>query len=117
LRDHRCPPPPLLSRHGRRRDPAVMTDQTLPIADTPDALTASWVTDALRAGGHLEDVSVSAVVQTPVGTGQMCDSVRLTLTYDGPTDAPPTVIAKLPAADETSRATALSLRSYENEVR
>ena len=47
----------------------------------------------------------------------MCDSVRLSLTYDRPTDAPPTVIAKLPAADETSRATALSLRSYENEVR
>ena len=39
------------------------------------------------------------------------------LTYDRPTDAPPTIVAKLPAADETSRATALSLRSYENEVR
>ena len=39
------------------------------------------------------------------------------LTYDRPTDAPATIVAKLPAADETSRATALSLRSYENEVR
>jgi aminoglycoside/choline kinase family phosphotransferase len=47
----------------------------------------------------------------------MCDSVRLTLRYDRATDAPETVIAKLPAADETSRATALALGSYENEVR
>ena len=94
-----------------------MTDQLLPIADTPVALTAGWVTDALRSAGVIEGVAVTAVDQTPVGTGQMCDSVRLRLTYDGPTDGPATVIAKLPAADETSRATALSLRSYENEVR
>ncbi len=54
---------------------------------------------------------------TPVGTGQMCDSARLELTFDRATDAPTTVVAKLPAADPTSRATALSLRSYEIEVR
>ena len=94
-----------------------MSESTISIADTPEALTASWLTEALRAAGHLDQASVTEVVQTPVGTGQMCDSVRLTLRYDAPTDAPPTVIAKLPAADETSRATALSLRSYENEVR
>ena len=94
-----------------------MTDQLLPIADTPEALTAGWVTDALRASGRLAGASVVGIEQTPVGTGQMCDSVRLGLRYDGPTDAPSTIIAKLPAADETSRATALALRSYENEVR
>jgi hypothetical protein len=37
--------------------------------------------------------------------------------YDRPTDAPSSVVAKLPAASETSRATAKALRSYENEVR
>jgi hypothetical protein len=47
----------------------------------------------------------------------MCDSLRLTLSYDGPTDAPATMVAKLPAADETSRNTALSLGSYTKEVR
>ncbi len=96
------------------------------IAHTPEALTADWVTEALRAGGHLGDGRVTAVTPSPVGTGQMCDSVRLALRYDGPAGdasgagAPPppaTLVAKLPAADETSRATALSLRSYENEVR
>jgi aminoglycoside/choline kinase family phosphotransferase len=47
----------------------------------------------------------------------MCDCVRLTIRYHRPTDAPSTIVAKLPAADETSRATAKSLRSYESEVR
>ncbi|MCU1357916.1 MAG: Phosphotransferase enzyme family protein [Acidimicrobiales bacterium] len=90
----------------------------VPIADTPEQLTAPWVTAALRAGGHLaEGRSVTSVELTPVGTGQMCDSVRLGLAFDGPTDAPASIVAKLPAASEASRATALALRSYENEVR
>lgn len=90
---------------------------TVPIADTPEALTPAWLTDALAAGGHLGDARVVAAEVTPVGTGQMCDSVRVALTYDGHTGAPPTLVAKQPAADPTSRATALSLRSYEKEVR
>ncbi|MCU1393943.1 MAG: Phosphotransferase enzyme family protein [Ilumatobacteraceae bacterium] len=90
---------------------------TIPIADTPDALTPDWLTAALGASGRLAGAVVVAAELTPVGTGQMCDSVRISLQYDQPTDAPSTVIAKLPAADETSRATAKALRSYENEVR
>lgn len=82
------------------------------IADTPEALTPDWLSAAL--GLPVTGVDVAAV-----GTGQMCDSMRLTLTYGtgAPAGAPVTVIAKLPAADETSRATALQLRNYENEVR
>lgn len=87
------------------------------IADTPDALTPAWLTDALAHGGHLDGARVRDVHVTPVGTGQMCDSVRLQLTFDKPTEAPSTIVAKLPAADPTSRGTALSLRSYEIEVR
>ena len=87
------------------------------IADTPGALTPEWLTTALAAGGHLGDARVVAADVAPVGTGQMCDSVRVTLGYDGATGAPPTLVAKLPAADPTSRATALSMRSYEKEVR
>ena len=41
----------------------------------------------------------------PLGTGQMAESVRLTIGYDGPTDGPSTLIAKLPSRDERSRAT------------
>jgi aminoglycoside/choline kinase family phosphotransferase len=89
----------------------------LSIADTPGALTPEWITAALRSSGRLGCGAVTGVGSRPVGTGQMSDSLRLTLSYDDPVDAPATIIAKLPAADETSRATARSLRSYENEVR
>jgi hypothetical protein len=88
----------------------------LTIADTAEALTPEWLTGALA--GVLDGAAVAGVSATPVGTGQMCDSVRLALTYDRPAPgAPGSVIAKLPAADPQSRATGLSLRSYETEVR
>ena len=82
------------------------------IADSPELLTAAWLSDAL-------DAPVSAVAASPVGTGQMCDSLRLALTFERPVsvDVPSSLIAKLPAADPTSRATGLSLRNYEREVR
>jgi len=96
-----------------------MSTDELPIVETVEELTPAWLTEALRASGHLPpDASVVGVEVVAVGTGQMCDSWRLTLRYEGDQgDAPPTVVAKLPANDPTSRATALALRSYENEVR
>lgn len=87
---------------------------TLEIADTPQALTPEWLTQVL--GDHLDGVSVIDAATTPLGTGQMCDSVRISLTYDGPTRFPATLVAKLPAADETSRNTAMMLRNYVKEV-
>jgi hypothetical protein len=78
------------------------------IADRPELLTADWLSDALSR-------PVTAVAMEPIGTGQMCDSLRLKLTCDD--DGPATVVAKLPSADPTSRSTALALRSYEIEVR
>ena len=93
-----------------------MGHSTIAIADTPDLLTPAWLTAALAE--PLDGGRVTAVDATPVGTGQMCDSLRLTLTCEGaPASLPASIVAKLPAADPTSRATALSLRSYEKEVR
>jgi aminoglycoside/choline kinase family phosphotransferase len=94
-----------------------MSAGELTIAETPESLTPEWLTAALAAGGHLGEARVVAAETTPVGTGQMCDSVRVSLTYDGATEAPRTLVAKQPAADPTSRATALAMRSYEKEVR
>lgn len=88
------------------------------VASTPGELSPEWVTAALRHSGSLAgDIAVVDVTLHPVGTGQMGDSVRLALTYDGPTAAPPTLVAKQPAVDPTSRATAVAGRSYEIEVR
>src|ERR1700722_19225949 len=89
----------------------------IPIADTPEELTPSWLTAALRASGFLEGARIVHATSQPIGTGQMCDCVRLDLHYDRSTDAPGTILAKFPAAAETSRATAKALHSYESEVR
>ena len=87
----------------------------LPIADTPEALTPAWLTEALHRTGHLSG-DVTSVEVHPVGTGQMSDSFRVKARYSGGR-GPASMIAKLPAADETSRATAVALHNYENEVR
>ena len=46
------------------------------IPTTPDAITPEWLSDVLGA-------PIANVDKQMVGTGQMGDSVRLTLTYDG----------------------------------
>jgi hypothetical protein len=79
------------------------------IPTTPDAITREWLTDALG-------VPVASVDKEMVGTGQMGDSVRLTLRYEGAVPGPASVVAKLPALDPTSRATAAALGSYKLEV-
>src|SRR5581483_6134284 len=84
------------------------------IPTTAEAVTAEWLTEAL--GPVLGGASVTAVETTTVGTGQMGDSVRLTLAYDRPAPLPSSLVAKLPASDPTSRATAAALRNYEIEV-
>ncbi|NKZ02953.1 phosphotransferase family protein [Actinomadura latina] len=73
------------------------------------ALTASWLTGALGT-------EVAAVRTEPVGTGQVSDSLRLFLTYAGGTALPPTMVAKVPAADPSSRAAARAIRTYEVEA-
>ncbi|MFB4306631.1 phosphotransferase [Actinomadura sp. GTD37] len=73
-------------------------------------LTASWLTDALG-------IEVTAVRGEPVGTGQVSDSLRLHLSYADETALPPTMVAKVPAADPSSRAAARAIRTYEVEAK
>jgi Phosphotransferase enzyme family len=80
-------------------------------------VTIEWLTDVLRASGSIIDASVKSFGTMPVGTGQMADSVRFTLAYDREElGAPVSVVVKLAAADDTSRATGVALGSYETEV-
>lgn len=74
------------------------------ILKTADDLTSDWLSEVLST--RVESFSVE-----PVGTGQMGDSYRITL------DTGRTVVLKLAAADDTSRATGLALRLFEVEVR
>jgi len=84
----------------------------------PEQVTAPWLTDVLRHAGALEAGAVVDFECAMVGTGQMADSVRITPRYD--TDAPgapSSVVGKFTAADETSRATGIAMRTSEVEVR
>ena len=78
-----------------------------------DDLDAGWLTAVLARHGM---GTVTAVTATPIGTGQVADSVRLALTWNPPESGPPTLVAKVTAADETSRAAAAATQTYEVEV-
>ena len=88
-------------------------ERRMSIADSPTLLTPAWLTEVLGA-------PVADVHHQPVGTGpDVRQHPPRRSAFDGavPEGTPTSVIAKLPAADPTSRATGLALRSYEIEVR
>jgi hypothetical protein len=88
--------------------------QTVPLVHGPQDLTTAWCDAAIGArlgGAHVTDVRLE-----PVGTGQVADTVRLHLTYDRPGAGPPTLVAKIPSADETSFEGARATRTYEIEA-
>ncbi len=81
-------------------------------------VTPDWLTAALRAAGVLAPgTQVAAFDAAPIGTGQMADTTRFSLTLDPPGAGPSTVVGKFASADEQSRGTGLALRAYEIEVR
>jgi hypothetical protein len=82
---------------------------------SPEEITTDWLSDVL--GGS----SVESFTVEQIGTGQMSDSYRVNLAYRAGTtldpSTPASVVVKLVAADETSRATGAALGLYEREVR
>jgi Phosphotransferase enzyme family len=87
---------------------------TRPAVSGGQHLTAGFLTGALA--GQLAGRAVTDVEVTPIGTGQVSDSFRLRLSYDRPTGLPPTMVAKVPAADPASRNAARAFRTYEIEA-
>jgi hypothetical protein len=84
---------------------------TLAIPTGAADLTAEWLTAALGVDG-----TVTAADASPVGTGQVADSIRLRLTWDPPDAGPPSVVVKVTSSSGTSRAAAIGTRTYEVEV-
>jgi fructosamine-3-kinase len=78
---------------------------------SPEAMTAEWLGAALGQPGNLRGFTIAKV-----GTGQMCDSYRLTLDWKDDTHAPATVIAKCPSHDDASRNIAKLTGTYVKEV-
>ena len=64
---------------------------------------------------HLGAARVHSVREEEIGTGQMSESRRLRVEYDGECALPTTLIAKFPSADPKSRATGKLTRCYEVE--
>ena len=78
---------------------------------SPEAIEAPWLGAVLGQPGKLKGFT-----STKVGTGQMCDSYRLTLDWAEGVDAPATAIAKCPSHDEASRNIAKLTGTYVKEV-
>ncbi|RZV35350.1 MAG: DUF1679 domain-containing protein [Sphingomonadaceae bacterium] len=76
----------------------------------PDAVTPGWLSETL--GVHID-----AVEWVPIGTGQVADSVRFSLSTSEAGTVRATLAAKFPAADATSRGTAALMGLYAKEVR
>jgi hypothetical protein len=82
------------------------------IIESPDDLTASWLSDKIGAGAAVTDFAVERI-----GTGQMSECYRVTLNYaDDGSDGPDSVVLKVAATDPVSRQTGLALGLYEREV-
>lgn len=78
----------------------------------PDEITPGWLAEALGQPAE----ALGGFTTQPIGTGQMCDSFRLTLDWRDGVEAPATVVAKCPSKDETSRAIAGAMGGYHLEV-
>jgi hypothetical protein len=91
-------------------EPAHRSDATDPDRLRPEWLTPTWLGGVL--GAEVRDIA-----ERRIGDGLVGMNLRLTPTYTGPTEAPATVVVKLPSPDPTSRATGIALRNYEREVK
>ncbi len=94
--------------------------ETLPIPANLEAIAPEWLTDVLRAGGHLPQGAVTGFETTIIGAGIgfIGTVARLALSYDGaPSNAPEALIAKVPSTDPGSRAIGMMYGLYEREVR
>ena len=74
-------------------------------------LTAEWLS-AVLGGSPIEAIEVRAI-----GTGQMSESSRVSISWAGERAGPASVVVKTASRDPTSRATGVSLGVYEREVR
>ncbi len=84
---------------------------TTGIPHGPDDLTTQWLENALNA----PDGSLSSFSHTPVGTGQVAGSYRLSLDWSNH-DAPSSMVLKCASPDETSRGTGSQMQLYAKEV-
>ncbi len=85
---------------------------------TAAEVDSTWLTAVLHDRGHLaRGARVVRVEATPVGTGQMADTVRFHLGYEPARAGPSSVVGKFASQDGQSLNTGRVMRAYEVEVR
>lgn len=97
-----------------------MSDAPKPVlVRTPQDLTEAWLGERLTAAGQLpEGTTVAGFSTSPIGTGQMSESFRVALEYaPGAPAGPDSIVLKVAATDEGSRATGAGMGAYAREVR
>ena len=77
-------------------------------------LSPEWLTEALAPVS--DGARVTQLSATPIGLGNVADSLRLIPVWDRPTPAPASLVAKVPSSDPVSRSAGFSTRTYELEV-
>jgi hypothetical protein len=90
------------------------------IPSGPQDITLSWLTNALRSRGAINNANVTSFETKIIGEGAgfMGQLAKLSLTYDKPEPgAPSSLISKHPAAAIENRQVAMFFRFYEREVR
>jgi len=88
------------------------------IQRTTNEITSEWLTTALRANDRLGTAEVQAVSVELIGQGRgfAGSIVRLTVRYAGDTDAPSTMVSKLPSIDPEIRRYAVKDGMYRRET-
>jgi hypothetical protein len=94
-----------------------MTTTTIPAG--PDALTADWLTEALRSTGVLDGARVASFEARSIGEGSgfIGQLAQIALTYDSPGAGPSSLVAKFPGASEGGRAIGNLFDFYHREIR
>ena len=94
--------------------PITKLGDGLPLPSSAEDLTADWLTFALAE--HTGGARVTAVHAEPIGTGQVAETRRLSLSWESADAGPAVIVAKVPSTNPVSLTAAKTMRNYELEV-
>ncbi len=77
-------------------------------------LTPEWLEAALASSA--DGARITDLVAIPIAAGDVAELVRLVPTWDRPTSAPASVVAKVPLSDPVGRFTGFATRTFEREA-
>lgn len=95
--------------------PATTTTSEPELLERIDQIDPPWVQAVLRAAGYA-DASVAGVTATPVGAGNVSDTVRLDIDHAAPSDAPASVVAKFRPSLEAAHEHGVGSGAYHREI-